>query len=92
MSIQNKNQNDICVGDQVRAIPSKVSKDAQENVMWFPKIGTVGTVEDIQRETVLVHWPDGSTKMPSFAGVGDCWYCPITWLEKIDICCANSQE
>ena len=97
MSIQNKSQNDIRVGDQVRALTPGFSEELAKKLFdgavhpnWFPKLGTVGTVVKIDTDVhdnsnVCVEWPDGST---TYAEGYDIWYCPATWLEKVE----NSQE
>lgn len=95
MSIQNKNLNNICVGDRVRALPPRFSEEVAKKLFdgalhpdWFPKPGTIGVVESIDETEVTnirVKWPDGST---TYAEGYDIWYCPATWLEKVE----NSQE
>lgn len=63
------------VGDKVRY----TGNDHDYMPEYYPKIGTVGIIEDIKTPNAWVQWPNGSTSK------NDCWCCPLFDIEKIDI-------
>ena len=73
MSIQNKNQSDISVGDKVKLIKIPKEYETTGRPYWLPEIGTVGDVTKAGRWDALVHWDDENS-----------WYCPVEWLEKVE--------
>ena len=60
-------------GDRVVYIGKRNGKRGKP--VFFPPIGTVGTVIKMSCGSVLVKWPDGST-------LGDDrWYCSTDWIK-----------
>ena len=94
MSIQNKSQNDICIGDLVMASITDYSRKHFEDLFhnkekpdWFPVKGTRGMVTKVteNQEKVCVKWEPGST---TYYPGNDEWWCPTSWVIKLE----NSQE
>lgn len=94
--------NDIRKGDLVKALPPKIGNNIREFIWgegktkpdWMPEPGTIGKVIKLKKyqggaSSALVMWPDGST---NYYEECDTWWIPITWLEKVDICCIDSQK
>lgn len=92
-------KHDICVGDHVIALCPKFDDPrlieyicgiGKRKPDWLPEAGVIGEAAMVETDsdgvtTVLVQWPYNSTNY--LEGV-DQWWCPATWLEKIE----NSQE
>lgn len=63
------------VGDKVRYI----GKDHKEMPVFYPKIGTLGTVvKEIGNTNWYIQWPKGSTSRK------DCWYCDENDIELVE--------
>lgn len=63
------------VGDKVRYI----GKDHKEMPVFYPKIGTIGTVvEEIGNTNWYIQWPKGSTSKK------DRWYCDENDIELVE--------